>query len=155
MRWRWRLSLAQWRRREEGSVSVEFAILVPLFLVLVFGIIDFGHAWYIREVVANASREGARYGVRFQTDNAGVRIMPVNLTPTIQNYVMSILPASVPTPEIQVTGQATTETNLFNLPGKDLTVTINTTKTWFVIGNLIPSLGSSQPITVSSTMKCE
>ncbi len=47
---------------EKGQNLVEFALVLPIFLILVFGIIDFGmgfHAWI---TVTNAAREGARIG---------------------------------------------------------------------------------------------
>ena len=47
---------------EKGQNLVEFAMVVPIFLILVFAIVDFGmgfHAWI---TVTNASREGARIG---------------------------------------------------------------------------------------------
>jgi len=45
---------------EAGAVAVEFALIMPLLLLLVFGIIDFG--WMINRdmLVDNASRDGAR-----------------------------------------------------------------------------------------------
>ena len=48
--------------RERGQALLEFALVVPIFLVLVFGIIDFG--WALRSwiTVTNAAREGARIG---------------------------------------------------------------------------------------------
>jgi hypothetical protein len=59
--------LGPFYRDQHGSNVVEFAVFLPIFLILVFGIIDFGHAWYMRQLMVNASREGARYGTRFQT----------------------------------------------------------------------------------------
>jgi Flp pilus assembly protein TadG len=50
---------------EKGASAVEFAIILPLFLILVFGIIEFGVIMYDKAVVTNASREGARFGVLF------------------------------------------------------------------------------------------
>jgi len=41
---------------------VEFALVLPVFLVLVFAIIDFGLGLYANVAVANAAREGARLG---------------------------------------------------------------------------------------------
>jgi Flp pilus assembly protein TadG len=32
-------------RGERGAIAVEFAIILPVLMFLVFGIIDFGHAW--------------------------------------------------------------------------------------------------------------
>jgi Flp pilus assembly protein TadG len=45
---------------QEGVAMVEFAIIVPLLVILVFGIIDFGLIFYNKQVITNASREGAR-----------------------------------------------------------------------------------------------
>jgi len=50
------------RNGEKGQNLVEFAMVIPIFLVLVFAIVDFGmgfHAWI---TVTNAAREGARIG---------------------------------------------------------------------------------------------
>ena len=46
---------------QRGAAAVEFAIVLPLLLVFVFGIIEFGFLLYDKAVITNASREGARY----------------------------------------------------------------------------------------------
>jgi Flp pilus assembly protein TadG len=48
---------------ERGAAAVEFALLLPVLLTLLFGIIEFGMIMYGREVITNASREGARAGI--------------------------------------------------------------------------------------------
>lgn len=48
---------------EHGAVATEFAILLPVLLLIVFGTVEFGMMMYGREVVTNATREGARYGI--------------------------------------------------------------------------------------------
>lgn len=45
---------------EEGAAAVEFALVVPLLLTLLFGIIEFGFAFNAQIVVTNAAREAAR-----------------------------------------------------------------------------------------------
>ena len=50
------------RRGEKGQSLAEFVLVLPIFLILVFAIIDFGlgcHAWL---TVTNSAREGARLG---------------------------------------------------------------------------------------------
>lgn len=47
---------------EWGAEAVEFALVVPLFLLLVFGVVDFGYMINRDTMVNNASREGAREG---------------------------------------------------------------------------------------------
>ena len=45
---------------ERGAELVEFALVLPLLLLLVLGIVDFGFLFQRFEVVTNAAREGAR-----------------------------------------------------------------------------------------------
>lgn len=45
---------------DRGVTAVEFAIILPLLLMLVFGIIEFGRAYQARLTVTHAAREGVR-----------------------------------------------------------------------------------------------
>ena len=75
---------------QEGAAAVEFALcLIPLLLI-VAGVVDFGESWYMSSVLATASREGARYATRYQTNPVtGARLIPNALVPTIPNYVLN------------------------------------------------------------------
>lgn len=48
---------------ERGANLVEFSIAVSLFLVLVFGVIEIGKAWYDEQSVTQGVREAARQGI--------------------------------------------------------------------------------------------
>jgi Flp pilus assembly protein TadG len=48
---------------ERGAALVEFALALPLLLVVIAGIVDFGFAFQRYEVITNAAREGARVAV--------------------------------------------------------------------------------------------
>ena len=48
---------------EDGTLAVEFALLLPLLVTLIGGIIEFGFALYLQGVITNASREAARAGI--------------------------------------------------------------------------------------------
>lgn len=48
------------RRHEHGASIVEFAIVLPLLLLLIGGMIDFGRLFYTEVMITNAAREGAR-----------------------------------------------------------------------------------------------
>jgi Flp pilus assembly protein TadG len=50
-------------RSERGAELIEFAIVVPILLLLLAGIFDFGMLFRTFEAVTNAAREGARVGV--------------------------------------------------------------------------------------------
>jgi Flp pilus assembly pilin Flp len=49
-------------RDEEGAAVVEFALVMPILALIIFGIIDFGRAFYTVNNIISAVREGARYG---------------------------------------------------------------------------------------------
>ena len=48
---------------QNGAAAVEFAIVLPLLLILVFGIVEFSILFYNKAMITNASREGARAGI--------------------------------------------------------------------------------------------
>jgi Flp pilus assembly protein TadG len=50
------------RDRQRGVAAVEFALVLPLLLVVVLGAIDWGWYFFIDQLVTNAAREGARAG---------------------------------------------------------------------------------------------
>ena len=65
------LAVIRWLRRgETGQNLVEFALALPLFLVLLLGAIDFGWAFRVHMAATNAAREGARLGATGATDSA-------------------------------------------------------------------------------------
>jgi len=51
------------RKRRRGAAAVEFAIVLPVFVILVFGMIEYGRMVMVQQVITNASREGARKAV--------------------------------------------------------------------------------------------
>jgi Flp pilus assembly protein TadG len=60
------------RRRQRGQGIIEFALFVPLFLVLLFTMLDFGFALYTNLTLEYASREGARVGSALAAGNASL-----------------------------------------------------------------------------------
>jgi len=48
------------RRNEKGQSLVEFALVVPMLLLLVVGIAEFGRAWMTQNILTGAAREAVR-----------------------------------------------------------------------------------------------
>ncbi len=46
------------RDRSRGQALVEFALVIPIFLVMFFGLFDVGRVVYINNALSEASREG-------------------------------------------------------------------------------------------------
>ncbi len=55
-----RLQRPRRRRRTRGQALVEFSLILPVFILVLSGILDFGFLLYSRITVINAAREGAR-----------------------------------------------------------------------------------------------
>jgi len=56
-------SLRRMRRDDRGQSLVEFALVAPLLLILILGIVDFARAWNVYQVLTDAGREGTRNSV--------------------------------------------------------------------------------------------
>lgn len=49
-------------KHQKGAVVVETAIILPLFIIILIGVLEFGIVFHNYLILQNASREGARYG---------------------------------------------------------------------------------------------
>lgn len=138
------------RRRgpgESGAVAVEFALILPVLLLLVVGIIQFGIVYSQYQVMEGAAREGARCAA---VQAAGFS----DCDP--QARVDAALPAgytrSGPV-QVSVEGGGTACT--------DATVGENVTVSWEqefslgLLGNLVPGLPDTVTRTVRGTFRCE
>ena len=52
-----------YRRQRRAAAAVEFAIVAPVFFLLILGMIEYGRMVMVQQVITNASREGARQAV--------------------------------------------------------------------------------------------
>jgi len=78
---------------EKGTTLFEFAIVITLLLMLMFGIVDFARALYAYHFVANAAREASRYAsVRsgFNTANCAALSGCPATTTTVTTYVQGL-----------------------------------------------------------------
>ncbi len=57
--------------RERGQNAVEFALLLPLLMLVVFGVLDLGRVFFAAITIANAARAGARYAAQHPSDPNG------------------------------------------------------------------------------------
>jgi Flp pilus assembly protein TadG len=145
-------------KKSEGAAAVEFAIVLNLLLLLIMGMIDFGHAYFMKQIIINASREGARYGVVYQnyvgTNN---RKPPAAYTPSIQNWVLqpppageygliNLLPADA-NATVTVAGAGYVSGQV----GADLSVTVTCQKRWIVLDRIMKLFGSSLNNTITLT----
>jgi Flp pilus assembly protein TadG len=70
-----------------GAALVEFALVLPLLLLILFGIIEFAVIFFNQQMITNASREGARFGIVSQTP----RITEAQIRQRVKDYCLNNL----------------------------------------------------------------
>ena len=132
---------------QHGASAIEFALVLPLLVMLVFGIIEFSLALYDKAVITNASREGARAGI-VQALN---RPLCGEITGVVDNYCKNYL--------ITFGAASTPATSCSNSPcpgfGQDLTVTVTYHYDFLVLPNFISSLVGGTNLRAETVMRCE
>jgi Flp pilus assembly protein TadG len=72
-------------RSEDAQSLVELALLTPLFLLLLFGVVDFGQAFYVANEIAGAAHAGAIYGSQNPNDTSGIETAVRDGAPDVTN----------------------------------------------------------------------
>lgn len=84
-----------------GAAVVELAVVLPLLLTLVFGIIEFGWVFMVRETLTNASREGCRVAVLQGSSSMDI----------IEQVTASMSPTGLSGWDVQITRATSGSTN--------------------------------------------
>ncbi len=140
--------------RNLGASAVEFAIVLPLLVLLIFGIIELSFALYDKAMITNASREGARVGIVYRSP----AVTNSEITSTVNNYLGSHLitfggkrsPSSDP-----VTGATVIVTRTGASPGGEVRVRVGYTYGFLVLPRLTPGLGSGINMASETVMRME
>ena len=133
-------------KRRNGSAAVEFAIVLPLLVVLVFGIIEFSVALYDKAMITNASREGARTGILFSDP----RISDAEIINVVNNYCGThLITFAGPT------GVSTTIQRVGDNPGDSLTVRVAYQYTFLVLPSFVTDLTGGINLVAETVMRME
>lgn len=84
------------RTRERGIALVEMALILPILVLLTFGVIEYGWMFMKAHQVTSAAREGARAGARALSTNAEVAMAVTRVMSDsgITGYTYSVSPAA-------------------------------------------------------------
>ena len=132
-----------WGRR--GQALAEFALVMPVLFLVIAGIIEFGRAWNIKQVVTDAAREGARYTVIQDPTITDTSVVAAKIR---QRLAL----AGITTSTISITPVG--DFHKTNLP---MTVQVSTQYRMGWVGALMSWTGGSSNITIRSkaTMRNE
>ncbi|MCI0584554.1 MAG: pilus assembly protein [Chloroflexi bacterium] len=103
-----------------GQALLEFALVIPLFLVMLIGIIDLGRVIWANNAVANAAREAARYA----TVHGGAKSNPCPVGPPAEKTVIPAASSDCPYPSPSKDGIRTTATSFLVAGGTGYTVEV-------------------------------
>ena len=133
-------------RGHRGSAMIEFALILPMLLLVLFAIVEFAIALYDKAVITNASREAARAGVVFkvpQLTTDQIKAVAVN---NCEDFLISFGTAA---PSVTVSHPSGTGT------GDPLTVTVSYPYTGLVLGAWLHSVTDALELSATTTMNYE
>lgn len=86
------------RQGQRAAAVVEMAVVTPLLLTLVFGVIEFGWVFMVRQSLTNAAREGCRVAVlqNSSSDQVHARVESYMAGTGLTGYSVDYTPSSPP-----------------------------------------------------------
>lgn len=137
-----RFHVKRFYRDQRGVAAVEFSLMALTFIFIIGIIMDFGHYLYLRQVLTNASREGARLGSVYSNP----RVTASEIQSYIQQKYGPIAGASTANPlRVSADGAG-------GAPGQDLSVTVIGDKNWFFLDCFIGQLAAADRLRHPSGM---
>jgi Flp pilus assembly protein TadG len=90
------------RRENRGQSLVEWALVLPILILIVVVVFDVGRGVYYYSAVHNAAREGARYGIVQPDDTTGIEAAARRLAVGMDSSMLTITTTQPDTKTIRV-----------------------------------------------------
>lgn len=126
------------RCRERGAAMVEFALVFPLLIVLIMGIVEVGRAYHVQTSLSNAAREGVRtmaLGNNATAARTAAKNAATTLSPPLTDAQLTISPATCTS-------------------GAQVTMTVKYTTSYITALPGMVGVGNSLTLTGKGTMRC-
>lgn len=145
-------------RSDQGTAVVEFAVVLPLLLVIVFGIVEFSFILYNQAMITNASREGSRAGIIVQTPRKSTGEITTVVNNYLNDYLVNFKSGAAPTPAIvvKINNVVADPSSAGLVSAQDyLTVEVRYDYDFLIIPDFISSIAGTKTLFASSTMRAE
>lgn len=147
----------QGKPAQQGAAAVEFAIVLPILIILVFGIIEFSVILFDKAMITNASREGARAGIVYRYNYTTDQEDPLDegeIEDIVIAYCQSHL---ISLGESSTLGRNDIDTSCGTSAAGDpiLTVTVRYQYNFLVLPNFITTLTGDINLTATTVMRTE
>ena len=130
---------------------MEFAIVLPLLIILLFGIIEFALILYDKAVITNASREGARAGIVSKTNRLSDSDITTIVNGYCQNYLISFGTSNTAVGITWLDNDANSSKSF----GDELSVSVSYPYSFLVLPNFLTGLTGSLVLTAVTVMRYE
>jgi Flp pilus assembly protein TadG len=120
-------------RNTDGSAAIEFGLILPLLLVVLVGIIDYGQIHFTRLTMTNAAREGARVGVTMAESDAQAAAVAATSSYLGRAGVNAVVTATAPSqgsPTVTVTVTVDPYTPLIGLVPTPSLLSVSASMRW-------------------------
>jgi Flp pilus assembly protein TadG len=128
------------QKKQRGVAAVEFALVLPILLLLIFGTVELGVALYDKAVITNASREGARAGIVLKSPKPTATDIQTVVTNYTSTYLLTF--GTQNSPVVTTTGAG-------NNFGQPLSVSVSYRYAGLGLGQMLSAI--TGPVTLSAT----
>jgi len=137
-------------KNQRGATAVEFAIVLPLLVLLLIGIIEFSVILYDKAMITNASREGARAGIVSQLP----RVDDSTIKGIVNKYCgLYLISFGSGAPPLTTIIEPTDRTGLTF--GSELSVTVTYTYSFLALPKFVTGIVGPIDLTAKSVMRME
>ena len=144
------------RSSERGVEIIEYSLVLPLLLLVLFGMAEFGLFFQAYEVVSNAAREGARMGTLACESDPDKCYSPTDIQNRVASFVSAGLPADAASPTTEAECVLVTPAGGPTFRAEQVTVTYTYAYKFLgPIGTLFGASYTSVPLVAVSTMRRE
>jgi hypothetical protein len=147
----------RWIGNKKGAAMVELVMTLPLLLIVLFAICEFGFILYNKAMITNSSREGARSGIVYRANVTNGNYDPytaADIQGVVNTYLNNgdfLIPPAAPS----ITLPDGICTEFPQNPRPSLRVKVEYTYPYFVLPNLVTSITGPIILRGESIMRCE
>jgi len=152
-------NFTSYKNNEKGATAVELALILPLLVIIIFGIIEFSLLLYNKNIIKLAAREGARVGIVYDPTRLNDEDVKEAVNLYIDNRLVSF---SNNLPNVLVSDSTGSPIICPNTAKSDtlITVSVDYNYTFLLLPNFIEGFFSGDlqdgiPLRGESVMLCE
>jgi Flp pilus assembly protein TadG len=154
-------SFTCYKNKEKGATAVELALILPLLIIFIFGIIEFSLLLYNKNIIKLAAREGARVGIVYDPTRSDDKDIEEAVSLYIDNRLVSFS-TYLEEPNVLVSDSTGSPIICPKTAKSDtlITVSVDYTYTFLLLPNFIEGFFSGElqegiPLRGESVMLCE